>query len=41
MTIHDDWNTQCTHDDRNLLEDILGSKDLAAYERFVFGPLRG
>ena len=36
MTIHDDWNTQCTHDDRNLLEDILGSKDLAAYERFVF-----
>lgn len=36
MTIHDDWNTQCTHDDRNLLEYILGPKDLAAYERFVF-----
>lgn len=36
MTIHDDWNTQCTHDDRNLLEYILGPKDLATYERFVF-----
>ena len=36
MTLRDDWTTQCTHDDRHLLEDIFSSKDLAAYERFVF-----
>ena len=36
MTLRDDWTTQCTHDGRHLLEDIFSSKDLAAYERFVF-----